>query len=156
MKTFSEVKQGDTVYFLIDTCNILQEYGNKSVGFANRNYGLVLAKRTVVSDRWEWHNPRTETGLLFRIYVDRPIIKDDRCLFGPHINEYGNKSDNCISVTKAMGRETCISNNFGDFFVSYTGYIFTTREELEAKVRNITNVVEDNLKKINEGLNTLL
>jgi hypothetical protein len=55
-----------------------------------------------------------------------------------------------------MGRETCISNNFGDFFVSYAGYIFTTREELEAKVRNITNVVEDNLKKINEGLNALL
>ena len=156
MKTFSEVKQGDAVYFLIDTCGILQEYGHNSVGFANSNYGLILCKRTVVSDRWEWHNPRVETGLLFTIRVDKPIMKEDKCLFGPHIDEHGNKSDSYISITKAMGRESCLQKSFGDYFLSYSGYIFTTKEELEEKVKNITDVVEVNLKRINDDLNNLL
>ena len=126
------------------------------MGFANPNYGLILCQRTVSSDWWEWHNPRTENGLLFRLRIDNPIMKGDKCMFGPHINEYGNKSDSLIAVTKEMGRKSCIRQSFGEYYNLYSGYVFTTREELEAKVRTITDVVEANLKKINDDLSSLL
>lgn len=156
MKTFSELKTGDNVYFLIDTCGILNENGY-SAGFANPNYGLVMAKRIIVSPYWEWHNPRTEKGLLFRLHVDKPILNHNgRCLFGPHINEFGNKSDTLIDVTKEMGRQSCIQQSFGDYFCSHTGYVFTTKEELETKIKSITDIVETNLKRIINDLKELL
>ena len=160
MKTFADVKQGDNVYFLIDTCNILQGCGNSmysgGVGFANPNYGLILCQRIVSSDRWEWHNPRTETGHLFNLRIASPIMNGNKCLFGPHVNEYGNECDSVVSVTKEMGRKTCIQQSFGDYFLSYKGYVFTTKEELESMVREITDIVEANLKRIKDDLNNLL
>ena len=154
MKTFSDVKRGDTVYFLIDTCGILQEH-RQGMGFANSNYGLIICQRIVSSQWWEWHNPRTDNGLLFNLQISEPIMKEDRCMFGPHINEYGNKSDTILPITKKMGRESYINNNFGDYFCSYPGYVFTTKEELEAFVRNTTDDVEANLKRIKDDLNNL-
>lgn len=156
MKTFSEVQQGDAVYFLIDTCSLLQEHGGNGIGFANPNYGLIICQRKVVSNSWEWRNPKTETGRLFYLRIDEPIMKGDRCLFGPHINEYGLKSDNMISITKEMGRKYCVEQPFGECYCSYPGYIFTTKEALEEKIRSITDGVEANLRRINEDLDNLL
>jgi hypothetical protein len=155
MKTFSDVKQGDTVYFLIDTCSILQEHRD-GMGFANHNYGLILCQRTISSDRWEWHNPRTEAGLLFSLRIDKPIMKGSRCIFGPYTNGYGNKCDSALSISKEMGRKSCIKHSFGDYICTYDGYIFTTKEELKAMVKGTTDIVETNLKRINDDLDSLL
>ena len=153
MKKFSEVRQGDTVYFLIDTCGILN--GTNSIGFANSNYGLIICSRMVTSDRWEWHNPRSDSGLLFTLRIDTPIMKGDICLLGPHINEYGRESESLMSITKEMGRESCIKKSFGYLYTSYSGYIFTTKEALEEKIKEVTSVVEENLRKINKALSEL-
>ena len=155
MKTFSELNAGDTVYFLIDTCNILQEHGNNSMGFANPNYGLILCQRIITSPSYAWRNPKKDTGTLFTLEIDKPIMKGDKCLLGKHINEYGREAESMMSITKEMGRQSCIQTSFGDYFCSYTGYMFTTKEELEKKVKEIIDVVETNLKRINDDLSNL-
>jgi hypothetical protein len=148
MKKFSDIKQGDTVYFLIDTCGILN--GNHSIGFANSNYGLIICSRVVTSESWYWHNPRKEDGTLFELAIGEPIMKGDMNLFGPTKN--GNV---LLTITKKDGRESYIKTNFGSSYrygVTYPGYVFTTKEALEKKIREVTEIVEANLKKINEAL----
>lgn len=142
MKKFSEIKKGDKLYFLFDTYNILQEYGNSSIGFANSNYGLVICSRTVTSESWRWHSPRTNDGLLLELTIDRPIYdyKEEKVIF------------NFKSITKKEGYEHCIKIGTSDGYYSYPGYIFTTKEGLEKKVRQITDVAESNLNKINNSI----
>ena len=145
MKKFSEIKKGDKVYFLFDTYHILQECGNSSMGFANSNYGLVICSRTVTSESWHWHNPRTEEGLLFELTIDSPIFdyKDEGVIFTTK------------SITKKEGYGHCIKMVRDDGYFSYLGYIFTTKEALEKKVREITDTVESNLNKINNAIAAL-
>lgn len=145
MKKFSEIKKGDKVYFLFDTYNILQECGNSSMGFANSNYGLVICSRTVTSESWRWHSPRTEEGLLFELTIDSPVYdyNEEKVIFSMK------------SIRKKEGYEHCIRIGASDGYYSYPGYIFTTKEALGKKVRQITDKVESNLKKINNAIAAL-
>lgn len=145
MKTFSEIKEGDKLYFLFDTYHILQECGNSSMGFANRNYGLVICSRTVASHSWEWHSPRSEDGTLLELRLNEPIYDDEN---EKQIFDYRR-------ITKKEGDSSCIKMIMNEYYRPYAGYIFTTKEELEKKVREITDIVESNLNKINNAIAAL-
>ena len=172
-KKFSEVKQGDTIYFLIDRFNILQTHGGHSVGFANSNYGLIICSRKVANKSYDWHSPRTDNGLLVDLCVDIPItyieegykarVYDDN---GVHLKKYPDREITLVyggngyvrTITKKDGEESCLqircrnSNYYSDGDI---GYIYTTKEELEERIKEVTDDVENNLRKIKETLNAI-
>ena len=152
-KKFSELKQGDTIYFLIDRYNILQTCGNTSVGFANDNYGLVICSRIFSTDKWEWHNPRTDKGHLTDITIDEDISysvswkEEKEVIFGKRFSH---------SITKKEGEKSCLRFVYGyNYDGSNVGYIFTTKEELEERIKEVTDAVEENLRRIKEDLSKI-
>lgn len=152
-KKFSELKQGDTIYFLIDRCNILQTRGNDGVGFANDYYGLVICSRKFSTDEWRWHNPRTDKGHLTDIYIDEEIScsvdwKEEKEVIWDKIFSK--------SITKEEGEKSCLRFVYGyNFDGSNVGYIFTTKEELEERIKEVTDTVEENLRRIKEDLSKI-
>lgn len=154
-KKFSELKKGDTIYFLIDKYNILKTSGGGCVGFANDNYGLVICSRTFTSEKWCWHNPRTDNGHLTDIKIDKEIScsvswKEEK--------EVLWREGSYHSITKAEGEESRLRfrcwnyNYYGDGDI---GYMFTTKEELEERVKEVTDIVKENLRKIENSLQML-
>ena len=154
-KKFSELEKGDKIYFLIDRYNILKTSGSHSVGFANENYGLVICSRTFTTERWDWHSPRTDNGHLTNIRIDKEIScsvswKEEKEVL------WNERSYHCI--TKAEGEESRLQfrcSNSTLYSDGDIGYMFTTREELEKYVKEVTDVVKENLMKIEDSLQTL-
>lgn len=154
-KKFSQLKKGDTIYFLIDKYNILKTSGNGGVGFANENYGLVICSRTFTTDTWYWHSPRTNNGHLTDIMIDKEIScsvswqKENEVLWG---------QKRFKPITKEEGEKSCLqfecsnSNYYRDGDI---GYMFTTKDELEERVKEVIKIVKENLNKIENSLQML-
>lgn len=153
-KKFSELEQGDTIYFLIDRCHILQTFGNNSAGFANSNYGLIICSRKFLTEGWRWHNPRTDKGHLTDILIDEEIScsvdwkKEKEVIWDK--NSYH-------SITKEEGEKSCLrfTYSYSYYGDSKFGYIFTTKEELEERIKEVTDTVEENLRRIKEDLSKI-
>ena len=170
-KKFSELKQGDTIYFLIDRYHILRQHGSGGVGFSNSNYGLIICSRILTSEWWRWHSPRTDNGLLFEIKIDEPISYIEEAYTatiydndGKHLVKYPEKevilfgTDSLETISKKEGEESCIQfrcRNYNYYSDGDIGYIYTTKEELEKRIREVTDSVESNLKRIKNDLKKL-
>ena len=153
-KKFSELKQGDTIYFLIDRYNILQTRGNDGVGFANDYYGLVICSRKFSTEEWRWHNPRTDKGHLTDILIDEEISRLD----WNEEKEVIWDKDFGHSITKEEGEKSCLRFTYshgGYYYEPKFGYIFTTKEELEERIKEVTDAVEENLRRIKEDLSKI-
>lgn len=170
-KKFSEVKTGDTIYFLIDRLGILQTHGSNGVGFANSNYGLIICARKVANKSYDWHCPRTDNGLLVDLRIDTPITYISKGFKAQvyengrkHWEEHPDKEIMLIQsyvhcITKKEGEESCLqfrcinSNYYSDGDI---GYVYTTKEELEERIKEVTDSVQNNLKRIEETLKSIV
>ena len=140
-KKFSQLKKGDTIYFLIDRYGILKTSGNNSVGFANKNYGLVICSRTFTTDTWYMIDKEISCSVSWR--------KENEVLWG---------QKRFKPITKEEGENSCLQfacSNSSYYRDGDIGYMFTTKDELEERVKEVIKIVKENLNKIENSLQML-
>ena len=151
MKRFTDLKPGDCIYYLIDRYGVLQKCGNRGVGFANSNYGVIIGSNTI-DDKWfRLINPTKKHPYVMELPIKYPIRDDDDKRLFPEGRAlpliYISENDNSEGITK---------RNVGTYDYPIYCYFFSTKEGLEEYIREVTDIVEDNLKRINESLNNLI
>lgn len=151
MKRFTDLKPGDCIYYLIDRYGVLQKCGNGSVGFANSNYGVIIGSN-VIDEKWfRLTNPTKKRPHVMELAIKHPIENKEYKVLYPEGRQlpiiYIPENENCQGV---------IRWNVGDYGYPIYCYFFSTKEGLEEYIREVTDIVEDNLKRINESLNNLI
>ena len=159
-KEFSQLEKGDSLFILID------QYGLLSRNMSNSNYGLIIESKEVSRCNKSFF-PRSEKGRLIEIEISEPIVRVYEAMYIEHYYFNGKEVSKTIpetketlfwgtTIVKKEGSESHIVRNYKYDWNDYRDvHIFTTKEELEAYVKEKLETVENNLKKIYKTLNEL-
>lgn len=154
-KKFTDIKEGNKLYILIDRNFQLDE--GDSAGFGNTNYGITLFTKYVT--KIHQHYPRRGDSVLLQLILDSDILYEETNSFLTFEEGRILFSDN-LCISKDEGELTSVTRNF----CNYTAYnrnmpkvhIFTTKEEMTEWIEEKTKSIADNLKRLNHDLETLL
>lgn len=159
-KEFSQLEKGDSLFILID------QYGLLSRNMSNPNYGLIIESREVSRCNKSFF-PRSENGRLIEIEIGKPIVKVYEAVYIEHYYINGKQVPTTIpetketlfrgtTIVKKEGSESHVVRKYEYVYNDYRDiHIFTTKEELEAYVKEELETIENNLKKIHKTLNEL-
>lgn len=153
-KKFTELKPGDTIYYLVDRYKILQTNGTSISGFADSRYGLIIGSNTIDKDWFRLTNPTKKRPYVMELPIKYPIRDENDEILYPELYPAGRALP-LIHITESDNSEGITKRNIGSHYNPIPCYFFSTKEKLEDYVREVTDVVENNLKRIKESLNEL-
>ena len=148
-KKFTDMTNGDRVYVLVDPWEILGTTYNGGTGFANKNYGLVMASMRV--DRVRETRPTKRRPVACEFKMLGTIESED-----PNVGRlfpYG-REEGTMCVPPEANESGILKRTFGR--LDSKGMIFTTKEALCAYVGETTDSVEKNLARTCRALEGLI